>query len=77
MGLNAVGSAPFPGQSIFHFVSAKNRTRGERGEGANRTFAQLPQSATRCRTTMGNMGEESEEKTVGERGERPVFVGFS
>ena len=77
MGLNAVGSAPSLVQNFFQIVSAKNRTKGERGEGANRTFAQLPQSATRCRTTMGNMGEESEEKTVGERGERPVFVGFS
>ena len=77
MGLNVVGSAPSLVQNFFQLVSAKNRTKGEKGEGANRTFAQLPQSATRCRTTMGNMGEESEEKTVGERGERPVFVGFS
>ena len=67
----------FPQSKYLSLCIREKPDKGERGEGANRTFAQLPQSATRCRTTMGNMGEESEEKTVGERGERPVFVGFS
>ena len=55
MGLNAVGSAPFP---RLYFVSLCIREKPDKGG-------------------MGRGEEESEEKTVGERGERPVFVGFS
>ena len=55
MGLNAVGSAPFP---RLYFVSLCIREKPDKGE-------------------KGRGEEEAEEKTVGERGERPVFVGFS
>ena len=85
MGLNAVGSAPSLVQNSFHFLSAKNRTRGKRGEGANRTFAQLPQSAGRMSHIKGQQAAQPAEPnavmeawmTVFNTGDSPKEVNVS